>query len=343
MEPIRRALQLAPLCAASFVLLAGANALADPPNDDLATWRGPCYNCMNYAFDNKNVFFAQIPDPPPGGYTCDFVRNYATAAPPDGLGLGDQPAGPPVPPSLVMPCNGADCMVALFAHGGVPGLPEGDFHWARRNADGTWSQKHGSAPATDADDAGDAMSDTENPPHDAVIDDLVQGPNGPVTVPYEFCGYYCFPSSPTLAGVGVWTAADILRSWRIRRAGREDRQKDLDDIEETQSHLPTSSSVPEPDWVSTGEPGGYGLAPGIAVAGFPPYLRVYQGVVAYYDDLDGSSITYYADDNGLEAYLAAQFDSDPIPAVSAWDLAAGALLLPAAGWLARRRWSRRRG
>src|SRR5207248_687298 len=79
---------------------------------------------------------------------------------------------------------------------------------------------------------------------------------------------------------------------------------------ETASHLPSRAfSVPPPSWADGITRGGFGLASDPQTGssyGFPPFLRVFQGVVEYASDYDATSLIYYPDDRGLEPYLQQQ-------------------------------------
>ncbi len=94
-----------------------------------------------------------------------------------------------------------------------------------------------------------------------------------------------------------------------------------------------SNEVPDPEWPNTaGEFAGYSVMPGENVFDLPPYVRVWNGTVAVYTDLDATSITYYGDNNGLEAFLASQFEEGPVPprpTLTGWALIGlgGALLV----------------
>jgi hypothetical protein len=73
--------------------------------------------------------------------------------------------------------------------------------------------------------------------------------------------------------------------------------------------MPTISAgnqIPDPHWLEplAGAPRGFAVWPDNPSLGFPSYLRVFQGAVGVYSDLEGTSITYYGDDHGLEAYLS---------------------------------------
>jgi hypothetical protein len=110
------------------------------------------------------------------------------------------------------------------------------------------------------------------------------------------------------------------------------------------SHLPTISvgnQIPDPHWLEplAGAYRGFAVWPDNPSLGFPTYLRVFQGAVAVYSNLDGTSITYYGDNHGLESYLSTL---GPTAAAPGWTprasaLVALALLIAGVGVLRRRR------
>ncbi len=271
-----------------------ATVRANPPNPDLLDWRGPCFNCYNYAIDRKDAFFAQPPIAGPltcSNTTCAAVDNGLAVATWPGPAAGPAPAGWPA-----NACPIGDCLVALVVDPGT------DFHWYRYNATGVWSHKQGQTPATDLDAAGNPMG-VANPPHVAALG------------AYNFCSYMCVPQPPApLPGVisdTPWAPVEILRAWVNRGTGVMDLFHDFADVIATLSHLPSGIPVPDPGWSNNEAFRGYSLASrSDAQPMFPPYLRVFDGVVAYFSDLAGTSgttVSYFLDDFGLEAFLAAQF------------------------------------
>ena len=119
-------------------------------------------NCYNYATDIPNSTFAQpgqasgIPVP-----SEDCPSRQAGAL---GDGLTINPTG--------APCSGCCHLVALVIR---PGLAS-DFHWYRRDADGTWSHKPGSTPARNVDNSGNTITDPRTADRGSYTD---------------FCGFFC--------------------------------------------------------------------------------------------------------------------------------------------------------
>jgi len=265
-------------------LAAALPSQAEPPTADLGNWTSPCYNCYNYGTNKKSAFFAQPGGPgaiPAGGVTCDNTTKGATG---DGL---VQVVWSPGDPEPVCPPN--SCLVALAV------TPDGsDYHWYRKNQDGTWSQKHGGDPATDKGDDGKAL-DPQNP-----------ASRGDYST---FCGYFCVPMDPmpNLTGLAAWTPAPgTVIVFTLNTSGVEPPSTTLAskaDISLLRSHLPSGVRTAAPLWLFRRSDPGYGIAPGDAFSGFPPYLEAKDGVVAYYSELSFPKLTYYVDDRGLETYL----------------------------------------
>ncbi|MCA9289790.1 MAG: hypothetical protein KDA25_01605 [Phycisphaerales bacterium] len=306
----------------------GSGARANPALPAVGDWAGPCYNCYNYAADRKTAFFVQPFAVRPAAYTCANVTAASgfAVAPWAGPAAGPPPVGWPAGQ-----CAAGHCLVALVvtppatiaAVRAVPGNRfertgnrnfRGDYHWYRLNANGVWSHKMGQTPATTFDAAGVALT-AANPPHVAAMPMItVAGVARPL---YAFCTYLCVPAPPAaMPGgfftAGAWTHPMLMRSWTLRRAGIEDRRRDLSDIAQTArllQRMPTrTSQVPNPMWSDTGADRGYAVAAAPdAGPDVPPYLRVHEGVVAFYSDLDideDTEVLYYADDRGLESFLA---------------------------------------
>ncbi|MCA8942774.1 MAG: hypothetical protein KDB80_09475 [Planctomycetes bacterium] len=294
----------------------------NPPDPDAGNWRGPCYNCYNYALNRKDWFFAQTIDvTAPNKIEC---ANTKAAAIVDGLAPAAWP-GPPAAQPAGWPagaCPPGHSLVALAVIPGglvdqvrkTPGKQfakptnaayVGDFHWYRLNGDGTaanshvWSHKQGQTPATTKDGKGRVMN-AALPPHLADLG------------PYEFCCYMCVPNPPAalgpVDGSTPWTFEQLVKAWTLREAGVEDVRQDILDLQQTMQHMPSLLPVPDPLWPDWGMPRGFGimLPPSPTL---PQYIRVFDGVVAFYQDIDGMlPIQYFADDNGLEEFLILQFD-----------------------------------
>jgi len=134
-----------------------------PQLSAMAGWNVPgiqaSNNCYNYATDIRTDTFAQ-----PGrasGYTPANISTgeYTTAAVSDGLQSGVNldnlwdTSGLP---------NGH--VVALVID------PGNDFHWYRMEADGTWTHKPGSTPATSLDNSGNPITDPRTADRDGYTD-----------------------------------------------------------------------------------------------------------------------------------------------------------------------------
>lgn len=166
-------------------------------------------NCYNYASDVRNNTYAQ---PGVGGGLSDVSLDCpgeTAGAIADGLiSTGSQPS------------------LAGVEFGHVVALviaPARDFHWYRRDRDGTWSHKPGATEATNLDD------------DDKVITDPRVADRGLYT---EFCGFFCVPRGAI--------AIDGFRS-TVRAATTA---APADDV--TVVRLLVFSGRPDPEWVLEG-------------------------------------------------------------------------------------------
>ena len=122
-------------------------------------------NCYNYGCDVQTNTYAQpgaahgINLVGPSDMNCQAVTAAAVA---DGL----------VPANCDQGCGCSDChhQVALVI------WPGRDFHWYRKDRDGSWSHKMATDPATDLDNSGNIITDPRT------------ADRGPYTV---FCGCFC--------------------------------------------------------------------------------------------------------------------------------------------------------
>jgi hypothetical protein len=270
-----------------------------PPDPEEANWKGPRNNCYNYATDTKSNDFKQ-----PGGFPWENAGANLTApawctkvtarAVGDGLVTIAWTAGDPIPE----PPTGFN-LVALGGLAGVKG-GGGDYHWWRRNADGTWSHKRGATPAkaTYTDGANNEVPITD--PRAAAQRDG-----------YDLCGFMGVAKVPVTERVDPSApTSDETRVGPITNSGVPSPGMYIpgSDLQPTIPLLDITNEVPDPQWtgVIAGDSAGFGVWAGIGIVTptFPPYMRVFQGVVAVYDDLDGTTITYYNDNNGMEAFLA---------------------------------------
>jgi len=125
-------------------------------------------NCYNYSNNKRTDTFAQ-----PGrasGITLGSVNMNCADVTPAAVADGIEQA----------PSSG-DCpkcrtRIALVIR------PGRDYHWYRRDADGMWTHKPGSTPATNLDNSGNPITNPET------------ADRGLYT---EFCGYFCICSSKT--------------------------------------------------------------------------------------------------------------------------------------------------
>jgi hypothetical protein len=270
----------------SLALLPAPAAYAEPMDADLNNWQSPCYNCYNYATNLKTAFFAQ-----PGGqvdtFTCDAVTKLAKF---DGL-MPVTTWKPGDPPPM---CPADSCLVALAID---PGPKDPDFHWYRLNQDGTWSEKPGQTPARIFQNNGMNVTDPST------------ADRGDYTL---FCGYFCVPKDPmpTLKGGIPWQQGGDGADWiDLADCGRPNPQGPVNNLSPILAALPTGPPIANPNWgdpsLTPNHNGGLALLPHSG-AGFPAaYYRVFQGVVAEYSDLNGTTITYFADNNNLNGALEA--------------------------------------
>lgn len=274
------------IVAACLAGICAGTAIAEPPDADLGNWRGPCYNCYNYAVNSKDVYFAQLAPP----FTCDNMRTQVIAS---GLVAVDWSEGDPIPE-----CD-SGCLVALVADIDDADPDNHDFHWYRLNANGRWSHKQGQRPATEHGGGGQAPG-TWDPTQAAARGS------------YEtFCGFFCVPTGEDLELEGTlsWELLDFLARLReMQQSGVEPPPLDLDFpmIKPLYDRLPSGIPVPDPQWEHLPGFGGLSLqfSP-LLDPTLPPYLVVNAGIVAVYNNLDGPfvNIQYVADDRGLEPYL----------------------------------------
>jgi hypothetical protein len=278
----------APQLSAGVVVFAAGMAFALPPDPQLNMWVGPANNCYNYGINQKDNDFKQ-----PGNDNYGLPANPTAAqvgaavlqgAKNDGLVNINWQPGQPIP----APPQGFN-LVALGSVGGA----RPDYHWWRLNGDGTWSHKRGQTPAKTTYTDGQGMEQTLTDPRDGNQRDG-----------YTLVGFMGTPKGPVgqqQQGLSVPPSAE--RVWDLVHSGFEDQHWDFFQLSALASHLPTGSPIPDPHWAGqmAGQSLGYGMMASSAAqgVGFPVYMRVYQGVVAEYSDLDGTSIHYYVDNNGM--------------------------------------------
>lgn len=290
----RRPIGLVGPCAIALFTLPSI-AFANPPTPDTFNWQGPCFNCYNYALNNRSAFFAQ-----PGGgvqlpVDCDDVKMKAVA---DGLRfLGNPAAGQPVPAA-----NAGECIVAL---GVDPRVGKSDFHWWRINGDGSWSDKPGQTPAKGFGNMA---------PHDNAAG------RGRYT---DFCGYFAYTPTtpPALTGGDNWLRLGFsARAYFLSYSGLANPVFDaLDSLPDLISRIPTGAPLgvaPQIPDLKFNDSVGCALLPdqdtvlpgfvGISSLQGPRYIHAFNsgGVdyLAAYTELEPTSpsqILYYIDDRGF--------------------------------------------
>lgn len=121
----------------------------------------PRNNCYNYACDMQTNTFAQPGRASGAQYNALECGSVGPAAERDGLQAND-----------TADCGCSDCChtVALVM------APGWDYHWYRKDRDGTWSHKPGGTAATNLDNGGQIIRDPRN------------ANRGSYKV---FCGFYC--------------------------------------------------------------------------------------------------------------------------------------------------------
>lgn len=302
-----------------FVSVRGEMENNSPPDADLSNWKSPCYNCYNYAINNKTVFFAQ---PRTICSDCNDVRECPLGCKSPMICMGDLEAelrkDGVARHSWNGECPAPKCcqLIAVFV------VKDRDFHFVRRNADGTWSQKNGPCSAIATDNGVPKtqtspavpprpMTDCDNPPHVAAERKAIRLSDEPDGA-YDFCGYFCVSNDVSVDGPGsvpdtVWSPDDCVWAFdACEKSGALPDFKELCDYEEIRKRLPSGkkSENKAPDDAPVRKRT-YGVLAGVEAKaiGFPPYLAVSNGVVSYYSDLEGNVIEDYQDDNGLESYL----------------------------------------
>jgi hypothetical protein len=264
-----------------------------PPGPEEAMWDGwpakPKNNCYNYATNQKTCTFAQPGRGTGRQYpriTCDEVKAAAVR---DGLKAVDGPDG----------CGENECLVALVVS------PGNDYHWYRRNRDGSWSHKPGGTCVTDRDSAGRRITDPRT------AERKVYKRNGQLDFEYtEFCGFMCVAwanlkviqdeepgPGPSPGGDGEYIEASALCY-----SGIESPSWSIDDPNTIQTILMMiESGIPTspPDWGGELGYGGLHLS-GQNYSDFPELVRAFRGVI---EISNGEEREFLEDVAGLEDYL----------------------------------------
>jgi hypothetical protein len=269
----------------------------DCPDDaDLARWNAPAVrprnNCYNYATNRQTDMFAQPGDAggmPFAAMTCEAVKAAAIA---DGL----------CPVADPDDCTGDACVVALVVAPGPPISPVADYHWYRRNDDGTWSHKPGGTAAILTDSSGQPIMDPR------MADRRFRLRNGTFLPGYtQFCGFFCVPGDVTLmpppfappsspegvTGVAVTvlqTAGLPGPSWVMDDAGR---------IAAIIAAIEAGDPVTPPSELEGLGYRGFMLE-SLGVPGFPSFVRILGTVAEVFDGIELFYRTIPAD---IEAQL----------------------------------------
>jgi hypothetical protein len=278
------------LSAAAALLVGAGAALALPPDPQLDRWRGPLNNDYNYSINQRDNDFKQPGgghyDLPPVPTSAQVGAKVKQGCRDDGLVNIDWAPGQAIP----LPPEGYN-LVALMAKGGE----EWDYNTWRLNGDGTWSQKIGQTPAQTTYADAQGRDQTMTDPREAAQ----RGG-------FDLVGFMGTPKAP----VGdfqepLFCPPGAERVWLLVHAGLEDDHADFFNLAELATHLPTGPEVPDPHWggVMAGESMGLGMVASSEARGmgFAVYMRVFEGVVAEYGDLQGDVIRYYEDNHGLGA------------------------------------------
>lgn len=308
-------------------LLVAPASFALPPDPQLDQWNGNpierlIWNCYNYGVNRMTTDANGIPvraHPGKGmawpnmgqnltsAQWCDKVKARAQA---DGLKVLPWSPGDPIP----QPGTGQN-LVALGVLAGGKGTG-GDYHWWRRNGDGSWSHKRGSTAAkttyTD-------KSDPANPQEKPLTDPREAGQRDG----YDLCAFMAYSKNPP---PDIGALAALMPScnpppshaviFELAHSGVPDeeavlppqRYADLIPILENSILIPMNE-IPDPQWpgVHAGESAGFLMtldpvfwnSQGHNV---PLTVRVFDGAIEafhYRPDLDRWDWFYYIDELGF--------------------------------------------
>ena len=206
-------------------------------------------------------------------------------------------------------CAPGDCVIALVImppEDSLTGDP--DYHFYRRNRDGTWEHKIGSTEATILDSSGNPIND----PRDADRRQMDRAGNIVEEGYTEFCGFYCVPCEfdlplpPGPPGGGPPAPTDpLLATTILTTSGRIPPSFGIDtndpvllaQLQMAIDMAPITTERPRPPGLGYQ---GIAVQPLNGIAGFPEYVRVVDGVLEIFDD---NTIEYRADIIGLEQLL----------------------------------------
>jgi hypothetical protein len=271
-------------------LAAGPCCPTDPKLPDWNTDPGTQYtnNCYNYATNKQTNSFAQPGGfLPPGDITCDTVSAGATADGFEPITHGDPDS-----------CGPGDCVVALVIQPGPPANPVQDFHWYRRNSDGSWSHKPGQTRATRNDASGNPITDPQT------------ADRGGYTI---FCGYYCVPCTfeiipPLPAPDNDQRGSGLTVSLGITSGLTSPTWSELDAgvIDMIRSMIAGATPTDPPEDTGMFGYSGFVVRPDAGVADFPTLVRVFNGVLWVHDK---GTTSFFTDTLDLEGLLIDQADS----------------------------------
>jgi hypothetical protein len=322
-----------------------------PPNPDEAKWNDGRakqreWNCYNYATNEqtwgKDANGNKVPvkaqpgrKGTPGKSHKDFggsvakfldwyCENVQSRAENDGLKKIAWKGGDNPPPD---PDKGQN-LVALAV--GAVVLADGslrrDYHWWRRNADGSWSHKPGSNKATTK------YREPTTGKMKAVSNPGLAAQRGFYT---SFCSFMAYTKDPP-PNIGPIAAAlpdsclpssgaVVLTSAGMSGEVAEEVLLMPADVNVLVKVLPTLSAdneVDDPEWDPLGFDGFMLFADEDHWRMLPSYVRVFDGVVEvahYREDLKEWGFFYYADDHGLEPFVTERYDARPRGACCAAD------------------------
>ncbi len=326
--------------AVCVLLLAGSAGFATPPKPnqaELDRWNKNGHkgknNCYNYATNVLNDKYSQPggatdPNWPPQGVgpnlTADeWCAKIIARAIDDGLTVvqGSSTPGDAEP-------SDSNLIALVVKPGGKGKDGPGDYHFYRRDGNGGWSHKPGGSAAR-------TQQNFDEPP--AAGANVTDPRNPAQTGGYtRFCAYLHVPKNPPPNLVSFFPDSphDGVLCIQLEKSGVLETPVEIlgQDSMDLLEHLPTQSPSNEvPDPATSSNPRGvvYHLFPGDGLVGqMAPLVWVSQGVVGFYSDQDGVPPRFYADDNGLEAFLR---PAHVVPAVSSWGFVVFVLTITAFG------------
>ncbi|HVZ93486.1 MAG TPA: dockerin type I domain-containing protein [Phycisphaerales bacterium] len=288
-----------------------------PPAPELGDWNGngppneqDRNNCYNYG-TNKKQPAGEPAKGQPGRATggeadamaCQDVKNAAMR---DGLiFIGNPPAGQPEPE-----CPPGTCKVFLVVQ------PGKDYHWYRKNGDGTWSHKPGLRKATTKDSAQPPQEITDPRTADrrrTLEDGTPIGVAGQAGYT-DACGYMCVTAGTMVRGsegsneddergIGPNEVVALV----LYYSGIEDPgwvYSSSLDVADLNCRIAAAiaaapGGVPDPNWEGSLGMSGVRLMSGVAT-GLPEQVTAFRGMI---EVTNGGFTTYYPDVKGLGEVL----------------------------------------